>query len=133
MLLHCLVFISLLVFIILHLIFNNKIDIRINSPPLDQSHAKSGASRPYGGIIRGRAIGNAPNIGDLQRLSPEHVDIQGLVDLVLSNDRPNVLEVDPSSVVAVSIPYTEQLGPVLERVARSYSPIRSIYSIIIII
>jgi hypothetical protein len=37
-------------------------------------HAKpiqsSGASRAYGGIIRGKALGNTPNIGDFDSVNP---------------------------------------------------------------
>ncbi|KIJ94926.1 hypothetical protein K443DRAFT_11750 [Laccaria amethystina LaAM-08-1] len=46
----------------------------------------SGASKPYGATIRGRALGNAPNIGDLNAIDGDTpVDVEGTVNLFPSN------------------------------------------------
>ncbi|KAF8961698.1 hypothetical protein BDZ97DRAFT_1759713 [Flammula alnicola] len=116
-------------------------DVVMNSPPRSlptraplpgrQTHSEagsitSGASRPYGGILRGRALGNAANIGDLNpdNMSPEPIDIEATVNLFVSKERPSSLDVDESAIISVQIPYVEQLAPLLEDVAKCYSPVR---------
>lgn len=85
----------------------------------------SGASRAYGGIIRGSALGNAPNIGDFESVSvaPQFVDVEGTVNIFPSNDRPTTLDIDETAVIAVTMPFEEGLAPLLQYVAKYYSPI----------
>jgi len=48
--------------------------------------SSSGASKPYGATICGRALGNAPNIGDFNAVDEDTtIDIEGTVNLFSSN------------------------------------------------
>ena len=88
----------------------------------------SGASRPYGGIIRGKALGNAANIGDLElaEMTTDFVEvIVGSVDLFISKEAPTSLEAGRDSNILVQTPYEDTLAPFLKHVARCYSPLRS--------
>jgi len=91
-------------------------------------HAKSiqssGASRAYGGIIRGKALGNAPNIGDFDSvdLAPPSVDFDATVNILPSNTRPTTVNVDETAVMAVMTPFEEDLASLLKSVAKYYSP-----------
>jgi hypothetical protein len=94
----------------------------------------SGASRAHGGIIRGKALGNAPNIGDfnLDDVAPEFVDLQGTVNIFPSNTRPTTIEIDDTAIIAVVIPFQQELAPLLQYVAKYYSPIAGrLYSILL--
>lgn len=90
-------------------------------------HAKpiqsSGASRAYGGIIRGKALGNAPNIGDFDLVdpAPQFVDVDATVNIFPSNTRPTTIDVDEMPVIAVVIPFEEDLAFLLKSVAKYYS------------
>jgi len=89
-------------------------------------HAKpiqsSGASRAYGGIIRGKALGNAPNIGDFDLVdpSPQFVDVDAIVNIFPSNTCPTTIDVDEMPVIAVIIPFEEDLAFLLKSVAKYY-------------
>jgi hypothetical protein len=90
-------------------------------------HAKpiqsSGASRAYGGIIHSKALGNAPNIGDFDSVdpAPEFVDVDATVNIFPSNTRPITIDVDETAVIAVIIPFEEDLALLLKSVAKYYS------------
>ena len=92
-------------------------------------HAKpiesTGASRTYGGIIHGKALGNAPNIGDfdLADPAPEFVDIDATVNIFSSNTHPTTIDVDETAIMAVVIPFEEDLASLLKGVAKYYSPL----------
>jgi len=92
-------------------------------------HAKpiqsSGASRAYGGIIRGKALGNAPNIGDFDLVDPalEFVDVDATVNIFSSNTRPTTIDVDETAVMAVIMPFEEDLASLLKGVAKYHSPL----------
>jgi len=88
------------------------------------SHQSSGASRTHGGFIRGNALGNAPNIGDFDSIdvpSP-FVDVEGIVNIFASNTRPTTIDIDKTAMIAVIVPFEECLAPLLQSVARYYSP-----------
>ena len=90
-------------------------------------HAKpiqsSGASRAYGGIIHSKALGNAPNIGDFDLVdpAPQFVDVDATVNIFPSNTRPTTIDVDEMPVIAVVIPFEEDLAFLLKSVAKYYS------------
>jgi hypothetical protein len=44
----------------------------VGSPRHAKPIQSSGASRAYGGIIRGKALGNIPNIGDFESVNFDH-------------------------------------------------------------
>jgi len=125
------------------------LDVKMHSPPHAQSsqqgHARnikpvgsssraqqvksSGASRPYGGTIGGKAIGNAPNIGDFIPVEDDTLstNIEGTVNLFLSNTQPTTLDIDETAVIAVTIPFEGDLAPLLQHVAKYYSPMSGKY------
>jgi len=85
----------------------------------------TGASRAYGGIIRGKALGNAPNIGDFDSADPasEFVDIDATVNIFPSNTHPTTIDVDETPIMAVVMPFEEDLASLLKGVAKYYSPL----------
>jgi hypothetical protein len=97
-------------------------------------HAKSaqssGASRAYGGIIRGKALGNAPNIGDFDLVEPDHqfVNVEGTVNILPSNTRPTTIDIDETAVIAAIIPFEEDLASLLHSVSKYYSSMLGMYS-----
>jgi hypothetical protein len=82
----------------------------------------SGASKPYGATIRGRALGNAPNIGDFNAIDGDTpVDVEGTVNLFPSNTRPTTVDIDETAVIAVTIPFEGALAPLLQHIVKYYS------------
>ena len=94
----------------------------------------SGASRPYGGVFRAHAFGNAPNMADQELVDPvEPILVQGKVNYFVTKDPPSTVDVNTSSLTAILSPCYPTLRPLLERVARRYSPVRSKFFPIFII
>ncbi|EDR13066.1 uncharacterized protein LACBIDRAFT_322487 [Laccaria bicolor S238N-H82] len=119
------------------------LDVKMHSPPHGQSSQRgrarivkaiggssgsqlvrsSGASKPYGATIRGRALGNAPNIGDFDAAGDDtSIDIEGTVNLFPSDTRPTTVDIYETAVIAVTIPFEGALAPLLQHVAKYYSP-----------
>ena len=95
-----------------------------NSPP--KLH---GASRTSGGIFRGQATGNVLNAADFSNPNNnEYIGpVRGQINIYLSQDDPARLS--PDSLIAYArVPYDyapkTPIAPVLEKVARRYSPVR---------
>lgn len=124
------------------------LDVKMHSPPHGQSSQRgrarivkaiggssgsqlvrsSGASKPYGATIRGRALGNAPNIGDFDAAGDDtSIDIEGTVNLFPSDTRPTTVDIDETAVIAVTIPFEGALAPLLQHVAKYYSPMSGKY------
>ncbi len=101
----------------------------IGSSSRPQPVKSSGASKPFGATIGGRALGNAPNIGDFDLAEDDSpfIDIEGTVNLFASNARPTTLDIDETAVIAVTIPYEGELGPLLQHIAKYYSPMSGKY------
>jgi hypothetical protein len=99
----------------------------MHSPPV--SPPKYGSSCTSGGLFRGRAVGNSLNAADYSnRDNSDYIGpVPGHILLYLSQD-------DPASVVPESLtPYARlsydyspkmPIAPVLEKIARKYSPVR---------
>jgi hypothetical protein len=122
---------------------NDTLDVQMHSPPHGMSSQRgrartvkaigntsgsqlarsSGASKPYGATIRGRALGNAPNFGDFEPVddSPS-IDIEATVNLFPSNTRPTTIDIDDTAVIAVTVPFEGALAPLLQRIVKYYSP-----------
>lgn len=90
-----------------------------------QPAKSSGASRTYGGVIRGRALGNVPNVGDFGStdVNSQFIDVEGTVNLFPSNTHPTTMDIDETALIAVTIPFEEALAPLLQQVAKYYSPL----------
>lgn len=124
------------------------LDVKMHSPPHGQSSQRgrarivkaigsssgsqlvrsSGASKAYGATIRGKALGNAPNIGDFDAAGDDtSIDIEGTVNLFPSDTRPTTIDIDETAVIAVTIPFEGALAPLLQRVVKYYSPMSGKY------
>src|SRR6266567_1233666 len=95
-----------------------------NSPP--KLH---GASRTSGGLFRGQATGNALNAADFSDSNNNESigPVRGQINIYLSRDDPARLSPDSLTTYArFSYDYAAKtpIAPVLERVARRYSPVR---------
>lgn len=94
----------------------------MTSPPI--SPPRYGASRTVGGIIRGRAYGNVPNHADEKYTSDE----TGLLPTPLGKLNLFITHMDPKTnnpYMSLKYPMGSTLEPILTKIARSYSPIRS--------
>src|SRR5277367_352014 len=107
-------------------------DISKLQPPKIQAPA-NGSSRSTGGTSRGRALGMAPNIGDPFNDTGEEVRplSRGRINVMIVQQPPeNVVIENPTSHLKVMSPCYETFAPLIKKVARSYSPVRSKYFII---
>lgn len=90
----------------------------------------NGSSRSTGGILRGRALGNSFNIGDpigdvAQDVAPLSY---GRINVTIVQQPPSDVVIEnPTSLLNVKSPCYGTLGPLLKKVAKSYSPVRSKY------
>ncbi|KAF8885043.1 hypothetical protein BD779DRAFT_1442756 [Infundibulicybe gibba] len=92
----------------------------MTSPPNSPPRA-FGASRTVGGILRGKALGNTPNLGDYSEMDP-----QGKVRVYLSNTDPaEVDHTEMRSSFSMNHPVVSNVAPVLQALDGRYSPIRS--------
>jgi len=104
-------------------------DISNLAPPEKEAPA-NGSSRSTGGILRGRALGNVFNIGDPFDDIPQDVAplARGRVNVTIVQQPPSdVIIENPTSHLKVVSPCYDTLGPLLKKVAKSYSPVRSKY------
>ena len=84
-------------------------------------HDPQGASRATGGVIRGRALGNAPNWADTKAMNPHGASSRpnGKVLLYTSRDQ------DAHPAMMIMHETVAQLPPILRKLSRKFSPIRS--------
>jgi len=104
-----------------------------NLAPPEKEAPAHGSSRSTGGILRGCALGNAFNIGDPFDDVPQDVAplSRGRVNVTIVQQPPSdVIIENPTSHLKVGSPCYDTLGPLLKKVAKSYSPVRSKYLII---
>ena len=110
------------------------IDIQLsNLPRPEKPVPANGSSRSSGGILRGRALGNFPNIGDPFETMPQDVQPlpHGRINITIVQQPPSDVVIEnPTSHLKVVSPCFETLGPLLQKVAKSYSPVRSKYLVI---
>jgi hypothetical protein len=84
-------------------------------------------------VLRGHALGNTFNIGDSVGGVPQDIAplANGQVNVMIVQQPPSdaVIE-NATSLLNVRSPCYDTLGPILKKVAKSYSPVRSKYLII---
>ena len=107
-------------------------DLSKLQPPKIQVPA-NGSSRSTGGTSCGRALGIAPNIGD--PFDDMQQDVQplsrGWINVTIVQQPPgDVVIKNPTSHLKVLSPCYETFAPLMKKVAKSYSPVRSKYFII---
>ena len=110
------------------------LDINLSKlPPPEIQAPANGSSRSMGGILRGRALGIAANIGDpfddmQQEVRPLP---HGRINLTIVDHPPgDVIIENPTSLLKVLSPCYETFAPLMKKVAKSYSPVHSKYFII---
>lgn len=102
------------------------------SPPTSPSKNLQGASRTTGGFSRGRALGNTFNIADAHDYEMDlnlTLAIPGKV--YIYDSRSHLTDLDPTTVKPSRILKTDvsrTLAPVLTKLARKYSPVRSMFN-----
>ena len=99
----------------------------ISSPPLNQLQLQ-GASRTTGGIFRGRAYGNNPNIADLADEDNDLIPIIGKIYLYITGDDPatwDLTTMKRSLVIKHSV--TSSLASILQEIGDRHSPVRRKY------
>ena len=90
----------------------------------------NGSSRSTEGILHGRALGNSFNVGDpigdvAQDVAPLSY---GCINVTIVQQHPSDVVIEyPTSLLNVKSPRYDTLGPLLKKVAKSYSPVRSKY------
>jgi hypothetical protein len=106
-------------------------DVPMLSPPTTPSQNLQGASRMTGGFTRGRALGNMFNVADA-------ADYEMDIDMMLSipgkvyiyESSSELVDLDPNTVKPLRVLKTDvsrTIAPVLTKLARKYSPIRSVF------
>jgi len=92
-----------------------------NSPP-----RLRGSSRVAGGFARGRALGNVFNLADANTMEIDDLGPTiGKVFLYFCNDDPaqfDLASIKPSGTVKCAV--TPTISPVLQAVARKFSPVK---------
>lgn len=111
------------------------------SPPARSAAVKEhipgyGSSRSYGGVLRGRASGNHPNIADVPTAiadfhrEPGYAAREtGNIHVYISNDDPaNVDVMSMKSTFSIKVRDVDSFSTIQEvaqRAGRDYSPVRS--------
>jgi len=99
--------------------------MHISPPPPNQLELQ-GASRTTGGIFRGRAYGNNPNIADLADEDDNLIPIMGKIYLYITGDDPatwDLLTMKCSIVMRHLL--TSSLATILQEIGDRHSPVRS--------
>ena len=105
------------------------LDIRmdISPPPLNRLELQ-GASRTTGGIFRGRAYGNNPNIADLADEDDNLIPIIGKIYLYLTGDDPTTWDLTTlKRSIVLRHPITSSLAMILQEIGDRHSPVRRKY------
>ena len=103
-----------------------------NLPASERELPANGSSRLTGGILRGHALGNTPNIGDsFEDMEPDIKPLaRGWINVTIVQQPPGDLIIEnPTSHLKVMLPCYGTMAPLLKKVAKSYSPVRSKYFI----
>ena len=103
-----------------------------NLPAPERELPANRSSCSTGGILCGHALGNTPNIGDpFEDMEPDVKPLaRGQINVTIVQQPPGDLIIEnPISHLKVMLPCYETLAPLLKKVAKSYSPVRSKYFI----
>ena len=105
------------------------LDIQLsNLPPPERQVPANGSSRSTGGILRGNALGNVVNIGDPFETMPQDVQPlpRGRINVTIVQQPPSDVVIEnPTCHLKVVSSCFETLDPLLQKVAKSYSPVCS--------
>jgi hypothetical protein len=102
------------------------LDSRMDSPPPLSLGELEGASRTHGGVFRGRAPGNHPNLADLETIDNVVIPLLSKVHLyVTANTNPADWALSAMSRQVFNHRVTLSLREVLQSLAEKHSPVRS--------
>ena len=102
------------------------IDIPMDSPPPLSRHELQGASRTTGGILRGRAFGNNPNIGDLVDQDDSLIPLIGKIYLYITADDPIAWDLTAMKHrLVIKHQVISSLAKILTEIGDRHSPVRS--------
>lgn len=101
-------------------------DIHMDSlPPLSQ-HDLQGASRTTGGLFRGRAYGNNPNIADLADEDDSLIPIIGKIYIYTTASNPVTWDFEQMKhQFVIKHQVTTSLATILNEIGDRHSPVRS--------
>jgi len=98
----------------------------MDSPPPLSRHELQGASRTTGGVLRGRAYGNNPNIADLADPDESLIPIIGKIYLYITANDPIAWDFTTMKhhfVIKTNV--TSSLAKILMEIGDRHSPVRS--------
>ena len=58
----------------------------------------------------------------------QFVNVEGTVNIFLSNTHPTTIDIDETAVIAAIVPFEENLGSLLHSVSKYYSSMSGMYS-----
>jgi len=100
----------------------------MDSPPPPSQHELQGASRTTGGIFRGRAYGNNPNIADLADQHDSIIPLMGKIYLYMTANDPVTWDtLMMKQRIAIKHQITSSLATILKEIGDRHSPVRSKY------
>ena len=98
----------------------------MDSPPPLSRHELQGASRTTGGIFRGRAYGNNPNIADLADQDDSLIPVIGKIYLYITPDDPATWDFTTMKHrLVLKLNVTSSLAKILMEIGDRHSPVRS--------
>ena len=121
--------------LIVILIYILDVDVTMRSPPKNSVPAY-GSSRSTQGVLRGRAVGNTFNMGDVEAVwddinkfdnHPDGESKKGKIYIYLSTQNPSSIDITCSDFAATvsDIARCQTIQDVMKLSSRNYSPIRS--------
>jgi hypothetical protein len=100
----------------------------MDSPPPLSRNELQGASRTTGGVFRGRAYGNNPNIADLVDDVDSVIPIIGKIYLYITADNPVTWDfAKMKHHLVIKHHVTSSLARLLTEIGDRHSPVRSKY------
>jgi len=94
------------------------------SPPPSNQHELQGASHTTGGIFRGRAYGNNPNIADLANEDDNLIPIIGKIYLYITGDDPAAWDLTTMKCsIVIKHPVISSLATILQEIGDRHSPV----------
>ena len=97
----------------------------MGSPPPPTLFELQGASRTHGRILRGRAQGNLPNIGDFADAEEEFFPVQGKIHIYVSDSvNPDDWRLADMSRQVLKHPVNWSFATILRAIGDKHSPVR---------
>ena len=109
-------------------VIDQVLDIRMDSPPPLSQQELQGASRTTGGIFRGRAYGNNPNIADFADQDNSLIPHIGKIYLYITANDPATWDFTTMKHrLVIKHNITSSLAKILMEIGDRHSPVRSMF------